>query len=146
MNDNNNRIEYISVKYNKQVANFYDIGKYLSPPWVIITIGYICLSLWFAESTSILPFSGGAFGFVGVTLGSYMGYIVAVCESFEYILYVSAFNFSLLGLIVIALFNMSDRYSPLLWLLFYAISLGFHLEVENCFILSVIFWQLCQFC
>ena len=148
--NDSNKNEYVEVKYNKQIASFFDIYFYglgmiingqisvwnfaldggfweLFVSTCIISFGYVCFSLCLAELVSILPFSGGAFGFVRVTLGFLVGFFVGAYESLEYILYVAAINFSL-SAIVVELFSVPVQYSPLLWLMFYGISISIHLR------------------
>lgn len=53
----------------------------------IMGSGFICLDFCMAELTSILPFSGGAYGFIRVTLGPYLGYLVGCLESLHTLTY-----------------------------------------------------------
>ena len=62
---------------------------------ILVGLAYIVLCVDNAELTSAVPFSGGAYGLARLTLGFYPGFIVGICESVEYIIYVAASAISL---------------------------------------------------
>ena len=141
--------KYIPVERN-EVASFYDtylfgIGVVICgqiTSWnngltfgfwdffistTIATVGYGFLCLCLAELTGALPFSGGVYGFARVSLGPYLGYLVGVSESFEFIFYTST-SVALTSAMFQTLFSIPDNMIPLVWLMFYAICLIIHMR------------------
>lgn len=51
---------------------------------------FFCVALCLAEMTSTLPFGGGLYGFVRVTMGPYLGFLVGCCEIVQSISYPTA--------------------------------------------------------
>eukprot|EP00981_Chlorochromonas_danica_P005475 scaffold1110_cov182-Ochromonas_danica.AAC.2 len=93
----------------------------------ILAVGYSCLTCSLGEMTSILPFAGGSYGFARCTLGPLFGYLVGLCESLEYIMYVSSAGASF-GDLCMQLFSISDdSYKPAFFILLYAVCLPCHL-------------------
>ena len=89
---------------------------------VLIGTAYISLILSTSEITSGLPFAGGAYGLARCSLGFYVGYIIGCCEALEYIIYVATSAISF-GQIICELCNLDLSYQPLIWFLFYVVSL-----------------------
>mmetsp|Transcript_637 Transcript_637/g.666 ORF Transcript_637/g.666 Transcript_637/m.666 type:complete len:733 (+) Transcript_637:93-2291(+) len=89
---------------------------------IIVGTGYVCLTLCLAEMTSFLPFAGGSWGYARCALGPIPGFLVGVCETIEYVLYVTSAVLELGNLISLIL-GTSPAYEPLYWLLFFVISL-----------------------
>lgn len=84
---------------------------------------FIILHLCVAEMTSILPFSGGAYGFVRVTLGPYMGYLVGFLESLHTLTF-PAYLINLHGTAVANFIGGSaSRFLPLICFTIYGIVL-----------------------
>eukprot|EP00981_Chlorochromonas_danica_P004091 scaffold795_cov164-Ochromonas_danica.AAC.1 len=90
----------------------------------IVAIGYFCLTFCLAEMTSILPFSGGSFGYVRCSLGPRVGYDVGFCESMAYMLFVSAALDSIDDIIRAAAGLSSDA-SFYIYVTFYALGIPF---------------------
>eukprot|EP00981_Chlorochromonas_danica_P013904 scaffold7068_cov179-Ochromonas_danica.AAC.4 len=89
---------------------------------VFISVQYICFTLSVAEMASILPFSGGSYGYVRCVLGPFVGYMVGFFESMEYIMLVAAILAGCGRVLTIAL-QTSTAFEPLYWLAFYLFSL-----------------------
>jgi ethanolamine permease len=87
-----------------------------------VASGYICLTLCLAEMTSFLPFAGGSYGYARCALGPIPGFLVGICETIEYVLYVASAVLELGNLISYSL-GTSPVYEPLYWLLFFVLSL-----------------------
>eukprot|EP01038_Epipyxis_sp_PR26KG_P006358 gene6358-8758_t len=85
---------------------------------VFMFSGFICLTLCMAEMIGLFPFSGGAYGFVRVTLGSYFGHLVGCLESFGNILMVAVTIFSFATSITNAT-QWHANFEPCYWLLFF---------------------------
>ncbi len=85
---------------------------------LLIGTAYMCLILCLAEMTSALPFSGGCYGFVRVSVGPLWGFIVACCEVIQNILYVSA-SVMPFGEMMSKALGTHSRYEPLWWLFFF---------------------------
>jgi ethanolamine permease len=88
---------------------------------LIMAFAYLCLMLSLSEITSSLPFSGGLYGFVRVSLGPLWGYLVGCCELVQNVFYVSAIALSL-GKAFALITGLPSRYEPVAWLLFYVSS------------------------
>ncbi|KAJ1423007.1 hypothetical protein B484DRAFT_420765 [Ochromonadaceae sp. CCMP2298] len=79
---------------------------------------FICLTLCQAEMTSMLPFSGGSYGFARVTLGPFVGFIVGYMEA------LSNFMFTVevaehFGYLVQIMMGSTSQLRPVYWLFFY---------------------------
>lgn len=85
---------------------------------LVVSVGNVALILCSAEQASILPFSGGSYGFARVTLGPFIGYIVGYCDAFRCLSYVIGRVF-LLGMMATEIFDTHQRYEPLYWLIFF---------------------------
>jgi ethanolamine permease len=96
---------------------------------------YLTLVLCLAEMTGTFPFSGGAYGFARVTLGTYMGFLLGTFESLQYILYVT-FSIGALARLMTSIFNLSNSYEPIFWVVFYILALSMFSTKQN------IFWKM----
>lgn len=90
---------------------------------IIIAIMYLGLTFSIAEMSPALPHTGAAYSFARTAMGPWGGFITGLCENVEYVLtpavivtFITAYVNSILGL--------DPVYSPLLWVLFYAIFLA----------------------
>ena len=77
-----------------------------------------CLMLCIAEMTSALPFSGGTYGVVRVTLGHLPGYLVGTCEALQNVLYVSL-SVGTLSKYITLMTDYDEKFEPLYWVVFY---------------------------
>ena len=84
-----------------------------------ILTAFGCEMLCIAEMTSALPFSGGTYGVVRVTLGDFQGYLLGTCEALQYILYV-AFTTTAMAKYITAMTEYEEKYEPLYWLIMYS--------------------------
>ncbi|DAZ99482.1 TPA: hypothetical protein N0F65_001667 [Lagenidium giganteum] len=100
--------------------------------YIIMAAGYLTLCCCMAEVTSALPFSGGAYGLARCTLGFYFGFLIGCCEVFEYITYVSTSVIGLTQMVIEAIPELAG-YDPLIWFIFFAISLPIHLYGRRVF-------------
>eukprot|EP00981_Chlorochromonas_danica_P004545 scaffold912_cov187-Ochromonas_danica.AAC.23 len=89
---------------------------------ILIAVHYLAFTSCIAEMASILPFSGGSYGYVRCVLGPFMGYMVGFFESVEYITFVAA-TLSVFGQILRTALQTSSAFEPLYWLAFYLISM-----------------------
>jgi ethanolamine permease len=103
--------------------------------YAFTSIGYICLCFSLAEMTSILPFSGGGYGFARVTVNIYGGYIVGSSEAIEYLLYVAT-SVYVMGKMLSILFNLPSTYEPIYWFVFYVGAIGIQLQG------GILFWRI----
>lgn len=90
---------------------------------VLMGMAYIVLILCIAEITSAIAFSGGCFGLARAVIGFYPGFIVGCLEFLEYTVYTSA-SVLYIGNSLCNLMNADLNYQPLIWFIFYAISLS----------------------
>jgi ethanolamine permease len=88
---------------------------------MIATVFY-ALFFSIAEMISILPFSGGMYGFARVTVGPFLGFMVGMYESIGNILY-TAYGMIQLGYYFCFITNTPRRWVPFFWLLFYFVML-----------------------
>eukprot|EP00981_Chlorochromonas_danica_P013054 scaffold5744_cov179-Ochromonas_danica.AAC.1 len=77
---------------------------------------YFSTILCIAEMTSALPFGGGLYGIVRVTMGPYFGYLVACCEMMLSIFHAASLLFNV-GQDIIAWLGISHHYVLLFWVL-----------------------------
>ena len=90
---------------------------------VIIAIMYLGLTFSIAEMSPALPHTGAAYSFARTAMGPWGGFVTGLCENVEYVItpavivtFITAYVNSILGL--------DAAYSPLVWIVFYAIFLG----------------------
>ena len=89
---------------------------------VILTgASYICLCWSSAELSSAIPFSGGAFPIIRMSIGFYTGYLAGCCEAIEYIFY-AAISITQLATMLEHNFGVSTNVIPVLYLLFFLTS------------------------
>eukprot|EP00981_Chlorochromonas_danica_P008480 scaffold2205_cov183-Ochromonas_danica.AAC.5 len=67
---------------------------------------------------SIIPFSGGCYGYSRCSLGPAVGYFAGIAEMFKYILFafLSAYYF---GWIFLTVYDLEEKWLPLIWLGFF---------------------------
>lgn len=92
----------------------------------------MCLTFCLAEMTSFLPFAGGSYGYARCALGPIPGFLVGICETIEYVLYVTSAVLEL-GNLISYILNLSPAYEPLYWLLFFVISLFIQVYSQRLF-------------
>jgi ethanolamine permease len=90
--------------------------------YCIVSCGYLALCCCTSELTSALPFAGGAYGLARCSLGFYCGFMVGCSEALEYITYTAISYVTLVSMMVSAAPGLAG-WEPLLWLLFYAVSM-----------------------
>lgn len=90
---------------------------------VFTTSVFVNLHLCVAEMVSILPFSGGMYGFTRVTVGPYAGFLVGCLESIANIVY-SLIAMIPIGTCITYIFRSNPIYEPLYWFLAYMAVLG----------------------
>ena len=90
---------------------------------IIIAVMYLGLTFSIAEMSPALPHTGAAYSFARTAMGPWGGFITGLCENVEYVLtpavivtFITAYVNSILGL--------DAAYSPLVWMIFYAIFLA----------------------
>lgn len=89
----------------------------------IIAVMYLGLTFSIAEMSPALPHTGAAYSFARTAMGPWGGFITGLCENVEYVItpavivtFITAYVNSILGL--------DAAYSPIVWIVFYAIFLG----------------------
>ncbi len=87
---------------------------------LIFSTVFISIHLCIAEMVSILPFSGGMYGFARVTLGPYFGFIAGSFESTANIIY-AMYGMAQLGAYFTYMMRGDKKYEPIYWLGFYVI-------------------------
>jgi ethanolamine permease len=87
---------------------------------LMISTVFFALHLCIAEMISILPFSGGMYGFARVTVGPYLGFMVGCFEAMGNIIY-TMYGMIQLGSYFCFITNVGRKYMPFFWLLFYVI-------------------------
>lgn len=102
--------------------------------YFLVGFAYITLCCCASEITGALPFAGGAYGLSRCTLGLYPGFIIGCAETIEYIIYVATSVLALADMLVESIPELGG-FEPLIWLLFYASALYFHIRGDY------IFWR-----
>jgi ethanolamine permease len=87
---------------------------------VMIASVFFSLHFCIAEMISILPFSGGMYGFARVTLGPYFGFMVGCYESVGNIIY-AMYGMLLLSAYLSYITDIEPKYQPIMWLGFYLV-------------------------
>eukprot|EP00981_Chlorochromonas_danica_P011481 scaffold4036_cov248-Ochromonas_danica.AAC.6 len=81
----------------------------------VLTIAILTYS--FAELVSIVPFSGGCYGYSRCTMGPMLGYVAGMFEAAKYMLY-ATFSVHRLGDIFLGVYNFDEKYQIVVWLAF----------------------------
>eukprot|EP01039_Chlorochromonas_danica_P006929 gene6930-biopygen3439 len=76
--------------------------------------------------TSILPFSGGSYGYVRCVLGPLIGYMIGFFEAMEYVMFVAT-SLDAVGRVISAITGTARNAEPIYWLFFYTICLPLHI-------------------
>eukprot|EP00981_Chlorochromonas_danica_P008492 scaffold2205_cov183-Ochromonas_danica.AAC.17 len=84
---------------------------------VVYAMAFIALTYSFAELISIVPFSGGCYGYSRCAMGPMMGYVAGMFEAAKYILY-ATFNINRLGDIFLQAYGFDEKYQIIVWLAF----------------------------
>ncbi len=101
-----------------------DMGLWCYLSALLLTgLGYLCLTLCLAEMTSALPFSGGLYGFVRVTINPFWGFLVALCEIVQSVFYISVCVMFMAELVREAT-DCSINDEPIVWMLFFVTAVG----------------------
>ena len=87
---------------------------------IVTTALFISLNCCMAEMISILPFSGGTYGFARVTVGPYFGFLVGCFESIGNLAY-TAIGLIPLGCLFGRMSGFDERYEPIYWVIVYGI-------------------------
>lgn len=106
---------------------------------IIIAVMYLGLTLSIAEMSPALPHTGAAYSFARTAMGPWGGFLTGLCENVEYVI-TPAVIVTFITAYVNAIFGFDPAYSPLLWVLFYAIFLAlnvFGLELSFKFTLVI---------
>lgn len=82
---------------------------------VVYTAAFFALTYSFAEMVSIVPFSGGCYGYSRATLGPTMGYLAGMIETGKYILYATLSTNRLNG-IFYDVYGYDEAHQILVWL------------------------------
>eukprot|EP00981_Chlorochromonas_danica_P007122 scaffold1560_cov177-Ochromonas_danica.AAC.7 len=99
-------------------VGFGKYGLYMYGLVVLIyVLAFTALTYSFAELVSIVPFSGGCYGYSRCALGPMMGYMAGMFETAKYILYAS-FNMYRLGDIMYEVYGFDEKYQIVVWLAF----------------------------
>lgn len=80
----------------------------------ISSIAYISMAYSIAEMVSIIPFSGGCYGYVRCTLGHFLGCMTGYGEAAKYVVFTSIGLYSL-GLIFLDVFQFDDHWLLAIW-------------------------------
>eukprot|EP00981_Chlorochromonas_danica_P007994 scaffold1936_cov197-Ochromonas_danica.AAC.1 len=93
---------------------------------MIISFAYFNFVGSIAEMTSILPFSGGSYGYVRCVLGPLIGYMIGFFEAMEYVMFVAT-SLDAVGRAISAITGTARNAEPIYWLFFYTICLPLHI-------------------
>ena len=90
---------------------------------IIIAIMYLGLTFSIAEMSPALPHTGAAYSFARTAIGPWGGFITGLCENVEYVI-TPAVIVTFITAYVNSIFGIDPAFSPLIWILFYAIFLA----------------------
>jgi ethanolamine permease len=93
---------------------------------IIIAIMYLGLVFSIAEMSPALPHTGAAYSFARTAMGPWGGFITGLCENVEYVI-TPAVIVTFISAYASSVFGIDTAYSPLLWIAFYALFLGFNI-------------------
>eukprot|EP01039_Chlorochromonas_danica_P001364 gene1364-biopygen665 len=81
----------------------------------VYSMAFIVLTFSFAELVSIVPFSGGCYGYSRCAMGPMMGYVAGMFEAAKYIFY-ATFSLFRLGSVFLYVYGFEEKYQILIWL------------------------------
>eukprot|EP00981_Chlorochromonas_danica_P008635 scaffold2263_cov187-Ochromonas_danica.AAC.1 len=84
---------------------------------LLYTLAFTALTYSFVELVSIVPFSGGCYGYSRCALGPFMGYVAGMFETAKYILY-ATFNIHRFGYTLRIAYGFDEEYQIFVWLAF----------------------------
>ncbi|MFC5069319.1 amino acid permease [Flaviflagellibacter deserti] len=90
---------------------------------IIIAIMYLGLTFSIAEMSAALPHTGAAYSFARTAMGPWGGFFTGLCENVEYVI-TPAVVVTFITAYVNSIFGLDPAYSPVIWVVFYAIFLG----------------------
>eukprot|EP00981_Chlorochromonas_danica_P013050 scaffold5741_cov203-Ochromonas_danica.AAC.1 len=91
-------------------------------PTTVTGACYMCLLLCLAEMTSALPFGGGLYGIARLTMGPYVGFLMACCEMLQSIIFTASLIYPA-GNEIAALLGLSRWYALPFWVFLLALAL-----------------------
>eukprot|EP00981_Chlorochromonas_danica_P004162 scaffold833_cov177-Ochromonas_danica.AAC.8 len=91
---------------------------------VVCAIIYLALTFCLAEMVSIIPFSGGCYGYVRCTMGPTVGFLTGCSEAAKYILF-AVLTVYIVGLLFQNVYEFEDHWLPVIWLAFYVCAIAF---------------------
>ena len=92
----------------------------------IIGIMYLGLVFCIAEMSPALPHTGAAYSFGRTAMGPWGGFITGLCENVEYVI-TPAVIVTFITAYVNSIFGIDAVYSPIIWIVFYAIFLALNI-------------------
>jgi len=121
--------DFFGWNYGLAVGGFG--GLFLAT--IVITVMYVGLCFSIAEMSPALPHTGGAYSFARSAMGPWGAYVTGLAENMEYILTPAVIVVGIGGYLG-AIFETPPEYTPLWWLLAYAIFVGLNMAgVETSF-------------
>lgn len=88
---------------------------------LVTALAFLCLSLCLAEMMGTLPFSGGAYGFVRLSISPYFGFIIGVLDIVQTVMYVTS-NLIPFGQLCTIIFQTYPTREPYWWLVCFFVS------------------------
>eukprot|EP00981_Chlorochromonas_danica_P001770 scaffold381_cov168-Ochromonas_danica.AAC.23 len=115
----------ICIMAGKQITNWHlGIGAYGFYMFLIsltfTSISYIILTCNFAEMVSIIPFSGGSYGYTRCTLGPTVGYVVGMMEAAKYMVFALLAGYTV-GVMLQEAFDFAEHWLPVIWLAYFVL-------------------------
>eukprot|EP01039_Chlorochromonas_danica_P004406 gene4406-biopygen2223 len=84
---------------------------------------YLCLTYCLAELVSIVPFSGGCYGYVRCTLGPTIGFLTGCSEAAKYTLF-NLMTVYTVGVLFQNIYDFQDDWLPVIWLACYVLAIA----------------------
>eukprot|EP00981_Chlorochromonas_danica_P005237 scaffold1050_cov176-Ochromonas_danica.AAC.3 len=115
----------ISVVCGRQIAKWNKgYAQYDFPLFFVVMLVYMftlaMLTFCFSELVSMVPFSGGCYGYSRCALGPFLGYLAGMVEAAKYILF-TTFSIYSLGEVFHDAFGFDKKYDMLIWVAFLVI-------------------------
>eukprot|EP01040_Poterioochromonas_malhamensis_P017031 gene17031-19483_t len=103
----------------------------------LVGLMYVLLAICFAELTSVVPFSGGSFGFCRAALGPFWGFMVGASEVLENIMKVVVCVY-LIASACTSVFKTKAHFTPCWILVCYVLLFAIHLRGGSFFCNTII--------
>lgn len=97
---------------------------------IVYSFAFFCLTYSFAEMVSIVPFSGGCYGYSRCSLGPAIGYVAGMMETGKYLLY-AVISLNRLTSVFRDVYQFHENYLIVMWIGFLVVvNIVQHFEIR----------------